>query len=134
MATSIPVLELSLKSSGSMSSYQYRAVLASTANADNGATVVASRGGKWTGVWQGNSTETTFDRVQVLGVAKVCAGDSSSTDTAITQGSMVVCSSVGQAVPSTAAGLFYLGIALGSLSTGSTGIIPVLLTPGAIST
>lgn len=134
MAYEIPVLDFSLKSSGDMSSNQYKAVLASSANDDNGATVVATRGGKWTAIWQNNSTTSEFGKVTGYGIAKVAAGDSSAMETAITQGSMVVASSKGQAVPSTGAGQFYLGIALGTLSTGSTGVIPVLLTPGAIST
>jgi hypothetical protein len=134
MAYEVPGIDISLLSSGDMSSNQYRAVDASTTNANEGATKLAVRGGDITGVWQDNSTATTHGRVRTSGVTKMAAGDSSAMETAITQGLKVVASSVGQAVPSSGAGQFLLGISLGSLSTGSTGIIPVLLTIGAIST
>lgn len=134
MAFEVPGLELTLRSSGDMSGNQYKLVNASTTNVADGAAKTATRGGGVIGVWQDNSTEQTHGKVQASGVSKVAAGDSSGMETAITLGSRVVASSQGQAVPSSAAGQHMVGIALGSLSTGSTGIIPVLLTIGAIST
>lgn len=134
MAYEIPGLSFTLRSSGDMSSNQYRAVQASTTNTEDGATRVATRGGAAIGVWQDNSTEQTHGRIMGTGITKLAAGDSSAMETAITLGLNVVASSVGQAVPSTGAGQHLLGKALGTLSTGSTGIIPVLLTIGAIST
>ena len=134
MAFEIPGFDFSLQSSGDMSSHQYKAVQASTTNVAGGATVVATRGGAVTGVLQENATQATPQRVRVTGVTKLQAGDSSAMENAITEGGKVVASSVGQAVPSTGAGQHLLGIALEGLSTGSTGIIPVLLTIGAIST
>lgn len=127
-------LVITRKSSGDMSSKQNTVVVASSANASGGCTVVATRGAKLTGVYLDNSTAAAYGRVQTQGIAKVAAGDSSAMDTAITEGLPVVASSVGQAVPSTAAGQHLLGQALGSLSTGSTGYIQVLLSVGAIST
>lgn len=134
MAYEMRGLDLSLVSSGDMSSNQYKAVNASTTNVDDGGVLTATRGGALTGIFQDDSTAATHGAVRVSGVSKVCAGDSSAMETAITLGSRVVASSQGQAVPSTAAGQHMLGISLGYLSTGSTGIIPVLLTIGAIST
>jgi len=134
MAYEVPILDITLLSSGDMGSYQYRAVQASTTNAADGATLLATRGGNVTGVWQGNSTQTEAGKLRVVGVSKMAAGDSSAMANAIAVGDKVVASSVGQAVPSTGAGQHLLGIALGALSTGSTGIIPVALTIGAIST
>lgn len=122
------------ESSGDMSSYQYHAVVASTANGADQVTVVATRGGNVSGVWQHNSTQQTSGAMRVYGVTKMAAGDSSGMENAITVGSKVVASSAGQAVPSTEAGQHVIGIAYGTLSTGSTGIIPVMLTLGAIST
>jgi hypothetical protein len=122
-----------LASSGDMSSKQYRIVVASTANAADSVTVVAARGGNLTGVWQDNSTVATAGALRVLGVSKVAAGDSSG-GSAITIGAKVVASSQGQAVLSTAAGQHVLGIAMGPLGASSTGVIPVMLTIGAIST
>lgn len=135
MAWSQDLGSFSLLSSGDMSTHQYRAVKASTANAEDGAELLAVRGaGPITGVWQDNSTQTEAGKVRFAGVSKLQAGDSSAMANAITVGSGVVASSVGNAVPSTAAGQHLIGIALKPLSTGSTGIIPVQLTPGAIST
>lgn len=134
MAYEMRGLDLSLVSSGDMSDNQYLAVNASTTNVDDGCALVATRGGALTGIFLDNSTAATHGAVRVSGVSKVCAGDSSAMETAITLGSKVVASSQGQAVPSTASGQHLMGISLGYLSTGSTGIIPVLLTVGAIST
>lgn len=134
MSFSIPGVVYTRYSSGDMSDHQYKAVVASTANSEEGCTVVATRGGRLTGIWGNNSTAQEAGPVQLTGVAKVVAGDSSAMDTAITQGLPVVCSSKGAAVPSTAAGQYIIGHALESLSTGSTGIIAVALAIGAIST
>jgi len=134
MSYSVPGIQISLKSSGDMSSHQYKAVQASTTNAADGCIVTATRGGKVTGVYQNNSTASEAGLVMLTGVTKMIAGDSSAMDNAITAGLRVVASSVGAAVPSTAAGQNVIGIALQPLTTGSTGVIAVLLTPGAIST
>lgn len=134
MSYSVPGTRISLLSSGDMSDHQYKAVQASTTNALDGCIVVATRGGKVTGVYQDNSTTAEAGDVMVTGVSKVVAGDSSAMENAISAGLPVVASSVGAAVPSTAAGLHLIGIALEPLATGSTGVIAVLLAPGAIST
>ena len=134
MAFEIPGTKYTRLSSGDMSAHQYKAVLDSTTNADEGTAVVATRGGRLSGIWQQNSTATEAGEVMLTGISKVAAGDSSGMDTAITQGSNVVCSSKGAAVPSTGAGQYLIGQAKESLSTGSTGIIAVALAIGAIST
>lgn len=134
MAHEHGILDWSLKSSGDMSSNQYRAVQFSTTNAEDGAVLVAARGARVDGVWQDNSTETTFGKVRLLGVSKVAAGDSSAMENAISLGTSLIASSNGHAVPSTAANLPLIGKSLGTLSTGSTGVISVFLTPGARST
>lgn len=134
MSYEIPLFDLTFLSSGDMSSNQFVAVQASTTNAVDGCTVVATRGGQAIGVYQNNSTQSEAGKVRVHGVTKMIAGDSSGMANAITVGAGVVASSKGYAVPSTANGQFLVGIALEGLSTGSTGIISVLLTPGALST
>lgn len=134
MATEIPGLTLSLLSSGDMSSNQFKAVQASTTNAADGCIVVATRGAAPTGVYQDNSTQSEAGRIMFTGVTKMEAGDSSAMENAISPNSRVVASSNGTAVPSTASGLHAIGIALDPLSTGSTGIISVMLTIGAITT
>lgn len=123
-----------LESSGDVSDDQYKAVQFSTTNGDNGMILTATRGGTVDGVLQGNSTTATSLGVMVYGVSKVVAGDSSAMENAISFGTRLVASSQGHAVPSTGAGQHLIGISLGTLSTGSTGIIPVLLAIGSIST
>src|SRR6185369_6193525 len=113
-----------------MSGNQYKAVAASSVNNDGGCVVVATRGGKVTGVFLDNSSAQTNGRVARGGVVKLQAGDSSGMDIAITQGLVVVASSKGQAVPSTGSGQHRIGFALDSLSTGSTGIIRVQVSLG----
>lgn len=134
MSFEIPGLEISLLSSGDMSSNQYKAVSASTTNSIDGAIVVATRGGRPNGVWQHNSTTAEAGGLLITGVTKMVAGDSSAMENAIAAGDPVVASSNGHAVPSTGAGQPLLGLALEALSTGSTGIISVQLAIGAIST
>jgi len=135
MAYEIPLLIDSKRSTGDMSSYQYRAVALSTAAGyDDGVALVAARGAAVHGVWLDNSTASDHGRLMLEGVAKLAAGDSSGTETAISPGDIVVASSVGQAVASTAADLHAIGIAQEALSTGSTGWIAVHLTIGALTT
>lgn len=134
MASDIPLLDLTLLSSGDMSSNQYKAVQASTTNAVDGCIVVATRGAAITGVYQDNSTQSEAGRVRALGVTKIAAGDSSAMENGIKPGSWLQASSVGHAVPSTDTRNAPIGIALDALSTGSTGIIRMLVIPGATST
>ena len=133
MSYSIPGTMITLLSSGDMSTHQYKAVQASTTNAVDGCTVVATRGGKVTGVYQNNSTQAEAGSVMVDGVTKMIAGDSSA-GAAISVGDFVVASSVGAAVASTNTTLAVIGIALEGLAASSTGIISVLLRQGATST
>lgn len=133
MATENPGQTLTLLSSGDMSSNQFKAVQASTTNAIDGCIVVAVRGAAPTGVYQDNSTAAEGGRVMFSGITKMQAGDSTGMVNAITPNTRVVASSNGEAVPSTGAGLHLLGISLDSLSTGSTGVVSVMLTIGAIS-
>ena len=118
-------------SSGDMTGKQYTAVALSTANDENGAVIVAALGAAVDGVWQDNSTKATAGAMRVHGVTKMQA---LSSDVAISRGTRVVSDAAGNAYPSTAAGQHLVGISYGALSTGSSGIIPVMLTLGAIST
>lgn len=134
MATEKAYGDLTLLSSGDMSSHQFRGVKASTTNAVDGAILATARGQAITGVWQNNSTQSEAGRLITFGVSKMQAGDSSAMENAITVGAHVAISSVGNAVPSTDTSDATIGIALDGLSTGSTGIIRVLVVPGASST
>lgn len=134
MATENPGRTHTLLSSGDMSGNQFKAVQASTTNAVDGAIVVATRGAAPTGIYQDNSTQSEAGRVMFTGISKMQAGDSSAMENAIAPNDRVVASSAGAAVPSTGAGQHLLGISLDALSTGSTGVISVLLTIGSIST
>lgn len=130
----INVLDITLRSSGDMSDAQYKAVAASTTNDAFGCTLVAVRGGRAVGVFQDNSSVEAPGRVRVAGVSRMQAGDSSGMETAITLGTLLSVSSQGCAVPSTDTRNSHIGVSLGTLSTGSTGIIDVLLNISATST
>lgn len=128
MAYQIPGLIISLKSSGAVATQQFHGVFATSSIAAGGYAMVAARGGRVTGVLLGNSTEATDQAIQITGVAKIAAGDSSAMETAITEGLVLSMSSVGQAIPSTGgASEWKIGTALEPLATGSTGVISVLL-------
>ena len=125
----------SLLSSGGSTGDLYKIVVATSSNQSGGYAVVAVRGAQWTGILQGNSTEQVAQTIGYTGISRVAAGASSGMDTAITEGSIVISSTVGQVVPATSAGVaFPVGYALETLTTGSTGVIAVLLTPGARTT
>ena len=128
MAFELILGSISRKATGDMSSNQYQCVLASSSDAVGEIAVVAVRGGHVTGVLQDKSTAAGLaSKVAISGVTKLAAGDSSGMENAITEGAYVMASSLGQAVPTTAADLHVIGMALDSLTTGSTGIISVLL-------
>lgn len=131
MTTDLRLFDITLNASGDNTSNQFKAVVASSATVAGGSSVVSARGGRFTGVLQDKSTAAGIaSSIRVLGITKMAAGDSSAMETAITEGLPVMCSSVGQAVPSTAATDAKIGTALESLTTGSTGIIKVLLGVG----
>lgn len=133
MATENPGQTLTLLSSGDMSSHQFTAVQASTTNAIDGCTIFTARGAAPTGVYQDNSTTAEGGRVMFTGITKMAAGDSSAMETAIAPNTRVIASSVGAAVPSTGAtAQHFIGISLDALSTGSTGVISVMLTIGSM--
>lgn len=131
MSKDLRLFDISLNSSGDESSNQYKACVASSAVSAGGLAIVAARGGRFTGVLQDKSTAAGISSlVRVAGITKMAAGDSSGMETAITEGLPVICSSNGQAVPSTAATDAKIGTALEPLATDSTGIISVLLGVG----
>ena len=128
MTTDLRLFDITLNSSGDESSNQYKAVIASSAVAAGGLAVVATHGGKFIGVLQDKSTASGIaSLVRVAGITKMQAGASSGHEIEITEGLLLVCSSKGDGVPSTSAGEAIVGMALEQLSTGSTGIIKVLL-------
>ena len=128
MTTDLRLFDITLNSSGDESSNQYKGVIASSAVAAGGLAVVATHGGKFIGVLQDKSTASGIaSLVRVAGITKMQAGASSGHEIEITEGLLLVCSSKGDGVPSTSAGEAIVGMALEQLSTGSTGIIKVLL-------
>jgi hypothetical protein len=117
-------------STGDMTNHQYKAVQFSTSVTD-GFAIVGTLGARVGGVLQENSTAATAMALRVLGVTKLAA---ESSNVAIAPGTRLVANANAQGYPSTAAGQHLIGISLGTLSTGSSGIVPCLLTLGAIST
>ena len=125
-------IDITRKSSGDMSSHQYKLVSFSTTNDGEGCILATVRKQVTHGVWQGpKSTQAEFGKVRVLGVTKVAAGDSSAMDVAITVGMQLEASSNGHAIPSTAGTASHggCGYALQPLGTGSTGIITIFAIP-----
>ena len=128
MTTDLRLFDITPNSSGDESSNQYKGVIASSAVAAGGLAVVATHGGKFIGVLQDKSTASGIaSLVRVAGITKMQAGASSGMEIEITEGLPLVCSSKGDAVPSSSTGNAVIGMALEQLTTGSTGIIKVLL-------
>ncbi len=128
MTTDLRLFDITLNSSGDESSNQFKASVASSADSAGGLAIVAARGGRFTGGLQDKSTAAGIaSLVRVAGITKMQA---KSSDVAITEGLPLICSSEGQAVPSTAITDAKIGTALESLTTGSTGIIKVLIGVG----
>ncbi len=131
MTTDLRLFDITLDATEDHTNDQFKAVVATSSDASGEFAVVAGRGARFTGVLQDKSTAAGIaSLVRVAGITKMAAGDSSGMESAITEGLPVICSSVGQAVPSTAATDAKIGTALETLTTGSTGIIKVLLGVG----
>lgn len=133
MATQIPGLTITAKSSGDMSSGQFHLVNLSTANSADGCILGPSTaGGFVVGVWLGNSTAAEHGPVQVAGVAKV---QMSTASEAVSYGEWLTGSTatIGRAIAitSTAGTQIPIGRALASVTSASSAIIPVLLNIGS---
>ena len=133
MATQIPGLTITAKSSGDMSSGQFHLVNLSTANSADGCILgPSSAGGFVVGVWLGNSTAAEHGPVQVSGIAKV---QLSTATEAISYGEWLTGStaSIGRAIAttSTANTQYTIGRAMAAVASGSSAIIPVLLQAGS---
>lgn len=124
----------SLLSSGGSTGDLHKVVVATSGNVLGGYAVVAARGGAWTGILQGNSTEVVSQLIGMEGIARVAAGDSSGGQAVITEGLPLVASSGGRLVPSTAADFHQVGRAMQALTSAIQGVIAVHLTPGALTT
>ena len=132
MAYDVPGLTITAKSSGDMSSGQYHLVNLSTTNSADGCILgPSSAGGFVVGVWLGNSTAAEHGAIQVSGVAKV---QLSTSHNAISYGQFLCGSTItiGRAITSTSTGAtqYTIGRALATVTSGSSGIIPVLLERG----
>jgi hypothetical protein len=128
MTTDLRLFDVTFDATGDNTSNQYKAVFATSSDASGEVAVVATHGGKFVGVLQDKSTAAGIaSLVRVAGITKMQAGASSGMEIEITEGLPLVCSSVGDAVPSSSAGEAVIGMSLEQLTTGSTGIIKVLL-------
>ena len=127
MAFDGPGFDFTLPANADLSTEQYHLVDFTT---DGKLRVATARGQRCHGVVQDKSTASgNASKFRFGGMSKVAAGDSSAMDNAIVFGTPLISSSVGQAVPTTdGLGDFIIGFAFGNLSTGSTGIIPAMLT------
>lgn len=132
MSFEMPLFDITRKSSGDMSSHQYKLVTFSTTNSADGCILGPSTaGGRAHGVWQGDSTAAEHGKVRVLGVSKVAISTASGT---IVNGSPLCGSTVSglghvQLATSTAGSQQIVGVALEAIANGTTGVISALLTP-----
>ena len=121
MAYEIPLFDITRKSSGDMSSHQYKLVTFSTTNDAEGCILgPATAGGRSHGVWQGDST-----------AAEVAISTASGT---IVNGSPLTGSTTTglgyvQLATSTGGTQQIVGVALEAIANGSTGVISALLMP-----
>ena len=129
MTTDPRLFDITFDASGDNTDNQYKGVFAtSSVNASGEVAVVATHGGTFIGVLQDKSTASGIaSLVRVAGITKMQAGASSGMEIEITEGLPLGCSSKGDAVPSSSTGNAVIGMALEQLTTGSTGIIKVLL-------
>ena len=131
MTTDLRLFDITLDASGDDTNNQFKAVFPTSSDANGEYAVVEVVGARFIGVLQDKSTAAGIaSNVRVAGITKMQAGASSGMTAAIEEGDVVVASSLGQAVVSTAAGTAKMGTALESLGTTSTGIIKVLLGVG----
>jgi len=132
MAYEIPLFDITRKSSGDMSSHQYKLVTFSTTNDAEGCILgPATAGGRSHGVWQGDSTAAEYGKVRILGVSKVAISTASGT---IVNGSPLTGSTTTglgyvQLATSTGGTQQIVGVALEAIANGSTGVISALLMP-----
>lgn len=134
MSYEMPLFDITRKSSGDMSTHQYKVVTFSTTNSADGCILGPSTlGGRSHGIWQGNSTAAEYGKVRVLGVSKVAISTASGT---IVNGSPLTGSTVSglghvQLATSTGnAGSFQIvGVALEAIANGTTGVISALIVP-----
>ena len=128
MAYEEALISVTFPSSGDLSSAQYLFGRLTTAGTLGPTT---ARGAAALGIIQDNSTQANFStKLGVYGISKVAAGDSSGTDGTITFMTPLMASSVGRAVPTTLnIGDHVLGYALQALTTGTQGVISMLIRP-----
>ena len=135
MAYESPLFTITRKSSGDMSTHQYKLVTFSTTNDAEGCILgPATAGGRAHGVWLGTSTAAEFGSVQMLGVCRVAISTASGT---IVNGSPLTGSTVSglghvQLATSTAGSQNVIGFALEAIANGTTGVIAAFLTPAAL--
>lgn len=124
MAHEVNVVKVTVPASGDLSSNQY---LLCTRSTSGQLSLQTTRGGLVYGVQEGNSTAAGISTsVKVGGRVKMWVGTSS--DSEITPGAALVCSSAGTGIIASTAVSFIFGRAAEVHSSESTGIIAVDLT------
>lgn len=132
MTYEIPGFDITRKSSGDMSTHQYKLVNFTTTNSADGCILgPATAGGRAYGVWQNDSTASEYGKVRMLGVSKVAISTASGT---IINGSPLTGSTISglghvQLATSTGGTQNLVGVALEAIANGTTGVISALLIP-----
>ena len=133
MAFALDGLDLTRKSSGDTSSLQYACMVFSTTNAAGGVVATTDSNQMPHGIWQNNSTLSEYGAFRIAGISKamvICE------DTAIVEGMHLKCSTTTGYLQNSSAGVVNprdVAISLGSISTGTSSVIPVFLTGGGIT-
>jgi hypothetical protein len=116
-------LFLSLDSSGTLASHQYKIFDASTSLQTE---ILGVSGAVAVGILHDNTTEGSKSvSLQFAGVSPVACGNS--TTAAINPGDLLMASTDAIGIPAVGTSVFIVGEALGALSSGSSGVIPVKL-------
>jgi len=133
MAYDMMGIDITARSSGDTSAYQYHCVVLSTTNNVDGCVMTTDENQMAIGIWQNNSTRAEDGKVRVLGVSKAVV---TAVDTAVAPMTRLSASTtVGHLeVHDVSNGQIACALSLGILSTGSTGIISVFVLPGPGST
>ena len=133
MAFALDGLDLTRKSTGDTSSLQYAAMVISTGDFAGGVVATTDSNQMPHGIWQNNSTLSEWGKFRVAGVSKAMV---ISEDTAIIEGMHLKASTTTGYLQNSSGGVVNhrdVAIALGSVSTGTSAVIPVFLTGGGIT-
>jgi len=134
MAYEMMGIDITARSSGDTSAYQYGCMILSTTNHNDGCVLTTDENQLAQGIWQNNSTRAENGKLRIVGVSKAIVGVPGAA--AVVRGDRLAASTQTGHLElfDVSNGQTALAIALEGLSTGSTGIISVFVMPSPGST